>query len=103
MKTVEVEVNGQSQTSGVHIEKCRYLAESGCVGMCVNLCKSPVQTFFTEQLGMPLTMSPNFEDMSCEMVFGQAPPPLEEDDVMKAACLTACPTAVSGPRCAKLL
>jgi hypothetical protein len=31
--------------------------------MCVNLCKSPVQLFFTEQLGMPLTMSPNFEGM----------------------------------------
>ena len=41
---------------------CRYLAESGCAGMCVNLCKSPVQTFFTKELGMPLTMKPNFED-----------------------------------------
>ena len=30
--------------------------------MCVNLCKTPVQTFFTQQLGMPLTMKPNFED-----------------------------------------
>lgn len=34
---------------------------------CVNLCKSPVQTFFTEQLGMPLTMNPNFDDFSCEV------------------------------------
>jgi hypothetical protein len=25
--------------------------QSGCVGMCVNLCKAPTQTFFTEQLG----------------------------------------------------
>ena len=24
--------------------------------MCVNLCKAPVQQFFTEELGMPLTM-----------------------------------------------
>ena len=24
--------------------------------MCVNLCKTPVQQFFTEELGMPLTM-----------------------------------------------
>ena len=37
----------------------RYLAESGCVGMCVNLCKAPTQEFFTEQLGMPLTMEPS--------------------------------------------
>ncbi len=35
---------------------CRYLAESNCAAMCTNLCKSPVQTFFTEELGMPLTM-----------------------------------------------
>ena len=33
--------------------------------MCVNLCKTPVQTFFTEELGMPLTMKPNFEDYRC--------------------------------------
>lgn len=32
----------------------RYLAESGCTAMCVNLCKAPCQSFFTEQLGMPL-------------------------------------------------
>ena len=37
----------------------RYLYESGCVGMCVNLCKAPCQAFFTEQLGMPLTMNPS--------------------------------------------
>ena len=36
--------------------------------MCVNLCKTPTQTFFTEELGMPLTMKPNFEDYSCDMV-----------------------------------
>ena len=30
----------------------RYLAVSGCAGMCVNMCKSPTQSFFTEQLGM---------------------------------------------------
>ena len=34
----------------------RYLAESACAGMCVNLCKAPVQQFFTQELGMPLTM-----------------------------------------------
>ena len=45
----------------------RYLAESGCAGMCVNLCKAPVQQFFTEELGMPLTMcasAPNPKDKS---------------------------------------
>ncbi|CAD7702264.1 unnamed protein product, partial [Ostreobium quekettii] len=83
METVEVEIDGQKQMSGVHIEKCRYLEESGCTGMCVNLCKAPCQTFFTEELGMPMTMKPNFEDNSCEMIFGQRPPPLEEDEAMQ--------------------
>lgn len=27
------------QASTVHIKKCRYLEASGCVGLCVNLCK----------------------------------------------------------------
>ena len=25
--------------SGVQIKKCRYLEQSGCVGMCINMCK----------------------------------------------------------------
>lgn len=37
METVAVEVDGQQQMSGVQIERCRYLAESGCVAMCTNL------------------------------------------------------------------
>ena len=41
------------------------------------------QAFFTEQLGMPLAMEPNFEDYSCEMVFGRVPPPPEEDPAYK--------------------
>ena len=28
----------------------------------------------------------DFEDMSCEMVYGQAPPPFEEDPVSKQPC-----------------
>ncbi|CAL8467376.1 g6913 [Coccomyxa elongata] len=105
MQTVEATLSdGTTQRSGVHIERCRYLAESKCAGMCVNLCKAPVQTFFTEELGMPLTMKPNFEDYSCEMIFGLAPPPLEEDEVMQASCLGDCATGMlDRPQCHKLL
>lgn len=85
-EVVEVEVNGVKQRSGVHIKKCRYLENSGCVGMCVNMCKIPTQDFFTNEFGLPLTMIPNFEDMSCEMVYGQPPPPFEEDPVAKQPC-----------------
>ncbi|KAL5122998.1 Beta-carotene isomerase D27, chloroplastic [Glycine soja] len=59
---------------------------SGCIGMCVNMCKIPTQDFFTNEFGLPLTMTPNFEDMSCDMVYGQAPPTFEEDPVSKQAC-----------------
>ncbi|XP_027081745.2 beta-carotene isomerase D27, chloroplastic isoform X1 [Coffea eugenioides] len=85
-EVVEVEVNGVKQRSGVRIKKCRYLENSGCVGMCVNMCKIPTQDFFTDEFGLPLTMTPNFEDMSCEMVYGQAPPPFEDDPASKQPC-----------------
>jgi len=110
METVEVDVEQPggggtlTQRSGVKIEKCRYLAESGCAAMCVNLCKSPCQTFFTNELGMPLYMEPNFEDGSCLMVFGQQPPALDDDPcISKQPCLGDCPTAVvDSPRCHKM-
>nr|ABK23534.1 unknown [Picea sitchensis] len=88
-EVVEVEVNGVKQKSGVHIKKCRYLENSGCVGMCVNMCKLPTQDFFTNEFGLPLTMTPNFEDMSCDMVYGQPPPPPEEDPAFKQPCYAA--------------
>jgi hypothetical protein len=84
----------RSQNSGVHIKKCRYLEASGCVGMCVNMCKLPTQRFFTEDFGIPLTMTPNFEDFSCEMAFGQVPPDLETEAAYNQSCLQdQCSTA----------
>lgn len=101
----EVEVNGVKQLSGVQIKKCRYLENSGCVGMCVNMCKLPTQDFFTNQFGLPLTMTPNFEDMSCEMIFGQSPSLLEEDPALQQPCYAVlCTTALSDvPKCPKLV
>jgi Beta-carotene isomerase D27-like, C-terminal len=82
------------QKSGVHIKKCRYLEQSGCVGMCINMCKLPTQDFFTQDFGIPLTMTPNFEDLSCDMVFGQVPPAIEDEPIYYQPCLmTQCPTA----------
>jgi len=84
----------RSQPSGVQIEKCRYLADSRCVGMCVNMCKVPTQVFFTEKFGIPLTMTPNFEDLSCEMIFGQIAPTPATDPAYNQPCLDGqCPTA----------
>ncbi|MEO0538467.1 MAG: DUF4033 domain-containing protein [Cyanobacteria bacterium P01_A01_bin.123] len=91
------------QKSGVHIKKCRYLEQSHCVGLCINMCKLPTQNFFTQDFGIPLTMTPNFEDYSCEMVFGQTPPPLETEAIYHQPCLiddctTATATAVPCPK-----
>ena len=98
---VEVDYKGQKETwqSGVEIKKCRYLEASGCVGLCVNLCKLPTQKFFTETFGLPLTMNPNFEDLSCEMVFGQYPPPVEEDKVLQRGTAALGPHAAGGASC----
>ena len=86
----------RSQPSAVQIKKCRYLADSGCVGMCVNMCKVPTQEFFTKKFGIPLTMTPNFEDLSCKMIFGQIPLTPEVDKDYSQPCLELqCPTAAS--------
>lgn len=91
-EVTEVTVTGEDgqprqQTSGVHMQRCRYLEQSGCVGMCVNMCKLPTQQFFTRDFGIPLTMTPNFEDFSCEMVFGAPPPELTTEDCYQTPCL----------------
>lgn len=97
---VDIEVPGAgTQRSGVKIQRCRYLAESGCKAMCVNLCKQPTQTFFTEQLGMPLTMEPDFETLECTMKFGVHPSPIADDPVMQQPCWSTCAVvgAPAGP------
>jgi len=91
-EVIEAEIlteNGEikRQKSGVKIKKCRYLENSGCVGMCINMCKLPTQEFFTKDFGIPLTMTPNFEDFSCEMVFGQMPITIEQEAVYHQVCL----------------
>jgi len=92
VKEVDVQFEGRAEKwrSGVQIKKCRYLESSGCVGMCTNMCKIPTQKFFTETFGLPLTMNPDFETLECEMIFGQAPPPIEEDPVFNQPCFSVC-------------
>ncbi|KAL0906958.1 hypothetical protein M5K25_025493 [Dendrobium thyrsiflorum] len=63
---------------------CRFLEATNCVGMCTNLCKLPSQKFINKSLGMPTNMIPNFEDKSCEIIFGQLPP--ADDPALKQPC-----------------
>ena len=51
-------------------------------------------------------MEPNFEDYSCEMVFGKAPPPAKSDEAARQPCLAVCPAGRAigedGQQCHKL-
>lgn len=78
---------------GVLIEKCRFLEESGCKGMCVNMCQQPTQKYFTSTLGLPVRMTPNYDDMSCQMTFGVPPLPPHEDEALSGECLENCKMA----------
>ncbi len=94
----------RQQPSAVHIQKCRYLADSQCVGMCVNMCKLPTQAFFTEKFGIPLTMTPDFGDLSCKMIFGEMPLSPENDPAFSEPCLIECDAGtVSDSACPKMM
>ena len=78
------------QSSVVHIHKCRFLEQTACANICNHVCKIPTQTFFKEKWGLPLYMRPDFDTLSCDMVFGQEPPPVHEDPAMAQSCLKLC-------------
>ncbi|TKY52679.1 Beta-carotene isomerase D27 [Spatholobus suberectus] len=86
----ESEVDGRREKNVVHIKKCRFLEETNCVGMCINLCKIPSQSFIKHSLGTSVNMVPNFDDMSCEMIFGQDPPESTDDPALKQPCFKLC-------------
>ncbi|KAK9055868.1 hypothetical protein SSX86_026955 [Deinandra increscens subsp. villosa] len=83
--------DGSSLPTGVFVERCKYLEESKCVGICMNTCKLPTQEFFMDHMGVPLLMEPNFNDYSCQFKFGVSPP--EDDSTLKEPCLEVCPNA----------
>ncbi|KAH9786811.1 DUF4033 domain-containing protein [Citrus sinensis] len=85
--------DGTSCQSGVFVERCKYLEESKCVGVCINTCKLPTQTFFKDYMGVPLLMEPNFSDYSCQFKFGILPPLPKDDTTLKEPCLDICPTS----------
>ncbi len=46
-------------------------------------------------------MQPNFEDMSCTMLYGQVPPPIEQDEAYMQPCLAVCSVGVNSGDTAK--
>ncbi|XP_042406609.1 beta-carotene isomerase D27, chloroplastic-like isoform X2 [Zingiber officinale] len=62
--------DGSSCSSGVFVERCKYLEESKCLGVCVNTCKLPTQ-----------------------FNFGLLHPPAASDKALTEPCLSICPSA----------
>eukprot|EP00667_Euglena_gracilis_P002543 EG_transcript_2543 len=85
-----LDVRNDGTWGGVYVERCRFLEETGCKGLCLNLCKLPTQTFFQDVLGLQMTMNPDFDTHECRLSFGLAPPPLEEDPKVPYGCLNGC-------------
>ncbi|KAA8498806.1 Beta-carotene isomerase D27, chloroplastic [Porphyridium purpureum] len=74
----------------IAVEKCRYLEQTGCVGVCVNSCKRPTQRFFAEELGVRCTIEPNYDDLSCKFKFGIEPTSQDDLDACNTPCLSIC-------------
>ena len=82
---------------GLLVERCRFLEESQCASVCVNSCKIPTQDFFLHDMGLPLTMEPNYETFECQFSFGKLPTVETELLATSTPCLQACP-AMGGLR-----
>lgn len=75
---------------GVLLKRCRVLEETGCAAVCANVCKHPTQKFFTEEIGLPMTMTPNYETFECQFTYGATPSPVSEDAAFKTPCFRQC-------------
>lgn len=89
----DVEIDGKLyKNQGLLVKRCRFLEESGCASVCVNSCKIPTQQFFAENMGLPLTMTPDYETHECQFSFGLMPNEAGELDAKNTPCLARCPT-----------
>lgn len=57
--------------SDMLIEDCRVLAGAG-PRVCVRVCQKPTEKYFTENLGIPLTLHPDFQSRRCGIHFPTA-------------------------------
>ena len=75
-----------------------------CCITCLPLHSLQMQTFFTEDMALPLSMTPNYEDFSCQFAFGVEPKPQDEDEVFRTPCFRQCPSkqAHRVPQCPQI-
>ena len=89
----EVDGGGIGENQGLLVKRCRFLEESSCASVCVNSCKIPTQKFFNEDMGLPLTMTPDYETGECQFSFGLTPTEETEFEAKNTPCLMSCPSA----------
>eukprot|EP00980_Cylindrotheca_fusiformis_P029693 scaffold23723_cov181-Cylindrotheca_fusiformis.AAC.1 len=90
----DIEIDGKIyKDQGLLVKRCRFLEESGCASVCVNACKIPTQNFFIEDMGLPLTMTPDYETHECQFSFGRMPTEEEEKEAKNTPCLSRCPSS----------
>lgn len=103
---LEPSVNGGAAEStirigknqGLLVKRCRFLEEAGCASVCVHSCKIPTQTFFLENMGLPLLMEPNYETFECQFSFGLVPTIETERKAMSTPCLARCTSSQASNR-----
>lgn len=61
-------------------------------GLCLHQCKLPAEQYFADTLGLPLTVSPNFETQECQWSFGEVPLDPADDPTFPRGCLVGCPS-----------
>jgi hypothetical protein len=93
LNDVEIDGGEIGESQGLLVKRCRFLEESGCASVCVNSCKIPTQNFFLQDMGLPLTMTPDYETYECQFSFGLTPTAQQELDAKNTPCLSRCPTS----------
>eukprot|EP00240_Pyramimonas_obovata_P005969 CAMPEP_0118957740 /NCGR_PEP_ID=MMETSP1169-20130426/62266_1 /TAXON_ID=36882 /ORGANISM="Pyramimonas obovata, Strain CCMP722" /LENGTH=334 /DNA_ID=CAMNT_0006905839 /DNA_START=223 /DNA_END=1227 /DNA_ORIENTATION=- len=88
---IDLELTGAKVGQAVRIERCRFLEESGpCAGTCMNNCKVPTQRWMLEDFGVPVRVTPNYEDYSCTFAYGVEPLDAMEDPGYDVPCFSTC-------------
>jgi hypothetical protein len=93
MGECEINDTAEGERQGLLVKRCRFLEESNCASICVNCCKIPTQNFFLQDMGLPLTMTPDYNTFECQFSFGKMPDPAEEIQAKQTPCLAKCPSA----------
>ena len=85
------------ELGGLVVEKCKFLQESNCKGLCLNQCKRPAELLF-DDLGVPLHVVPNFETQECQWSWGVDAPDVGDDPDWPPGCLAGCPSRAEAKR-----